>query len=88
MKKENLLLKIADIEEKIKALPRGSITYKTIRGKKQPYFSFHRHFTPFHAGKQMVSLLPSICKLIFKYASAYLLRGARHALHDIIHLRT
>ena len=26
--------------------------------------------------------------LIFKYASAYLLRGARHALHDTIHLRT
>ena len=24
----------------------------------------------------------------FKYASAYLLRGARHALHDTIHLRT
>ena len=24
----------------------------------------------------------------FKYASAYLLRGARHASHDMIHLRT
>ena len=43
MKKEDLLLKIADIEEKIKALPRGSITYKTIRGKKQPYLQWREY---------------------------------------------
>ena len=43
MKKEALLLKIADIEEKIKVLPHGSITYKTIRGKKQPYLQWREY---------------------------------------------
>ena len=32
--------------------------------------------------------MPNLFYVFFKYASAYLLRGARHALHDIIHLRT
>ena len=32
--------------------------------------------------------MPNLFYVFFKYASAYLLRGVRHALHDIIHLRT
>ena len=43
MKNEVLLLKIAELEDKIKALPNGSITYKTIRGKKQPYLQWREY---------------------------------------------
>ena len=43
MKNEALKLKIAELEDKIKALPNGSITYKTIRGKKQPYLQWREY---------------------------------------------
>lgn len=43
MKTEELKDKIAILEERIQALPQGSITYKMIRGKKQPYLQWREY---------------------------------------------
>ena len=43
MKLEVLKDKIAILEDRIQSLPQGSITYKLIRGKKQPYLQWREY---------------------------------------------